>query len=54
MRDLIRKIIKNIRSISVSEIWLLPIRNRPFSYYPKVSDPILSEYISEKNLIMYF
>jgi hypothetical protein len=54
--DPIRKIIKIIRSVSVSkeirilirirkiltdmDIWLLPIRNRPFSYYPSISDII--------------
>jgi hypothetical protein len=40
-------------------VWLLHIRNRPFSYYLSISDiirryliryyPILSEYISEKS-----
>jgi hypothetical protein len=53
IRDPIQKIIKIIRSISVSEeirirkfltdmnmIWLLSIRNHPFSIYPPISDII--------------
>jgi ethanolamine utilization cobalamin adenosyltransferase len=57
IRDSIQKIIKIIRSVSVSEeiyiciriqkiltdmdtVWLLPIRNRPLSYYPSISDII--------------
>jgi hypothetical protein len=59
IRIRIRKILTDMDTV-----WLLPIRNRPFSYYPSISDiirrypiryyPILSEYLSEKISLCVF